>query len=123
MKVKVKMDYIAVKRITKAQIIATQKTAAKLRSEIIKDQVIPFRKGDLQNIFTDIDGRDAKRGKVTIYHDGPYAARLYYHPEYHFYTTMNKNAQGEWWKDYIDGSKKKFARQIFMYYYKKETGV
>ena len=123
MKINVKMDYIKIKGITKAQITAAEKTAGKMRAMIIKDQVIPMQSGDLQNVFTDIDMADAKKGRVTITHDGPYAARLYYHPEYNFSTTKNKNAQGEWWKEYISGSKKDFARKTFMFYYKKEAGV
>ena len=117
------MDSLRVKKITDAQIKAVEKTAGKMRSLIIKDQVIPFRSGDLQNIYTDVDMTAAKKGFVSIVHDGPYARRLYYNPQYHFYKEKNANAKGEWWKEYLDGSKKDFARKTFLFYYKKEAGT
>lgn len=117
------MNHAKVNKITKAQIKAAEKTAGKMRSMIIQDQVIPFRSGDLQNIFTDVDMSSAKSGLVSIVHDGPYARRLYFNPQYNFNTTKNANARGEWWKEYLDGSKRDFARKTFKFYYKKEAGV
>lgn len=123
MNIKVFMNHSKVKKITEAQIRAAEKTAGKMRTLIIQDQVIPFRSGDLQNILTDVDMGMAKRDLVSIVHDGPYARRLYYNPQYHFYKEKNVNAKGEWWKEYIDGSKKDFARKTFKFYYKKEAGL
>lgn len=112
-----------IKEITKAQVVAAKKTAGKMRSLIIKDQVIPFRESTLQNVLTDIDLSAAEKGRVVIFHDGPYAQRLYYNPQYNFTKTFNPNAQGEWWERYLSGDRRDFARKIFMFYYKKEAGV
>lgn len=123
MKIKVDIDYKKVTKITEAHIKAAGKTAGKMRSLIIADMVIPFKSGDLQNVFTDVDVTKAKQGEVSIIHDGPYAARLYYNPQYTFSKLKNAKARGEWWKEYISGSKKEFARKTFMFYYKKEAGI
>lgn len=113
----------AVKEVTEAHYKAAIKTADKMRTIIIKDQVIPFYEGTLQNILTDVDIVEAKKGRVSITHDGPYAQRLYYNPQFNFGKTFNKNAKGEWWEDYLRGSRKNFARKTFEFYYKREAGV
>ena len=112
-----------IKQVTKAHVIAAKKTAGKMRTLIIEDQVIPFKEGTLQNVFTDIDLSQAEKGRVVIFHDGPYAQRLYYNPQYNFGKAFNPKARGEWWARYLTGSRKSFARKIFMYYYQKEAGV
>lgn len=111
------------KQITEAHVVAAKKTAAKLRTLIIKDQVIPFETGTLQNVLTDVDLSQAEKGTVAIVHDGPYAQRLYYNPQYDFRTTYNPNARGEWWEPYLEGAKKDYARKSFLFYYKKEAGI
>lgn len=113
----------AIKDLTKGQLTAAKKTAGKMRTLIIKDQVIPFQTGMLQNVYTDIDESNLQKGHIQIKHDGPYAARLYYNPQYNFSKTFNKNARGEWWYEYLSGSKKEYATKIFKEYYKRETGV
>ena len=123
MKVKVKMDALTIGRITKAQVTSAKKTAGHLRTLIINDQVIPLRTGNLQNVLTDVDEKDAKNGKITITHDGPYAARLYYNPQYHFHKEFNRNAKGLWWDEYLVGSKKRIPSQLFKAYFKRESGV
>ena len=37
----------------------------------------------------------------------------YYHPEYNFRTSENKNAGGKWLQPWIDGDKKDFAADAF----------
>jgi len=120
---KVTMYSRRVKEVTEAHYKAAIKTADKMRTEIIKDRVIPFREGTLQNIYTDVYTADAKLGRVSIEHDGPYAQRLYYNPQFNFGKAFNPNAKGEWWAEYLTGNKKNFAREIFSYYYKKEAGI
>ena len=120
---KVTMYRSRVKQVTEAHYKAAIKTADKMRTEIIKDQVIPFAEGTLQNIYTDVDISEAKKGRVTIDHDGPYAQRLYYNPQYDFGKAFNANAKGEWWSEYLDGSKKHYARTFFAFYYKKEARI
>ena len=106
-----------------AQIIAAKKTAGKMRTLIIKDQVIPFLTGTMQGVQTDIDYSAVNKGIVSIVHDAPQAMRLYYNPQFNFTKTFNPHAKGEWWEDYLSGDKKTWARKIFMEYYKREAGV
>lgn len=120
---KVTMYSRRVKEVTEAHYKAAIKTADKMRTEIIKDRVIPFREGTLQNIYTDVYTADARLGRVSIEHDGPYAQRLYYNPQFNFGKAFNPNAKGEWWEEYLRGSKKNYAREIFSFYYKKEAGI
>lgn len=45
---------------------------------------------------------------------GPYARRLYYHPEYNFQTVNNPNAQGRWLDHWLPGGQhESFAADTF----------
>ena len=121
-KVTVKMDKQGLKKITNAQITAARATAAKMLGEKVDAQQIPFGEGNLQNILTDVDDSAAKKGVIQIVSQGPYAARLYYNPQYNFNHEFNVNAQGEWWEDYISGDKKDRPQKIFEYFLKKHSG-
>lgn len=48
-------------------------------------------------------GNEVQELKVT---NTPYARRLYFHPEYHFYTGENPSAGGEWLNPYLPGGEK-----------------
>lgn len=110
---KIKLYPSAVRKLTEAQLKAIKMTAEEARTEIIEEQVIPFDEGTLQNIQTDIDAQAIKSGVVSIVHDTPYAARLYYHPEYDFQKDNNPNARGLWWEEWLNGSKKERIRDIY----------
>lgn len=122
MKVKAKMFPAAVKSLTKAQLTAAKMTAEQMWHEKVTDAMVPLDEGTLQNVSTYIDSSKATNGLVTIVHDIPYAQRLYYHPEYNFDKTINANAQGEWWNDWLEGDKKLRPVKLFKIFYKKVTG-
>src|SRR5690625_1087307 len=61
-----------------------------------------------------VDKSKIMQGKAFILFDGPYARRLYWHPEYNFSTDMNRNAQGNWMESYVNGSKKNWVRDKFI---------
>lgn len=118
MKVKVKMNNSVLKKLNANQVKAANMVAEQMVSEIVREQRIPFDEGTLQNVQTNIDDSEAKTtGVVKIIHDTPYAARLYYHPEYNFDKTINKNAGGLWWDDYLIGSKKDRPAKLFRKFY------
>jgi len=123
MKVTFTPNPMRIKQITDAQVNALGKTAGKLRQLIIREQAIPFRSGDLQNVFTDIELGEIRKGHVVISHSTPYATRLYFNPQFHFNRKKNKRARGEWWKKYISGSYKQMPKLIYMEYFKREAGV
>ena len=112
----------AVRALKGAQLKAIGKTAEQIRTEIITEEKIPFDTGTLQNVATFIDTTKLPAGEVKIVHDTPYAAKLYFHPEWNFDTTLNRNAQGLWWDSWICGSKNKRAVKIYKMFYKMLTG-
>lgn len=92
---------------------ALVETADALKSDLQKSQTMPFDTGELQDRKTFVDDSKNKAGKITIVSDGPYARRLYFHPEYNFQKNKNKNAGGLWFSPYISGNKKKWATKMF----------
>ncbi len=116
MKIKVtgKIDHKGNEYIKKLMREALVETAEALKSDLLKSQTMPFDTGELQNRKTFVDDSKKKAGKITIVSDGPYARRLYFHPEYKFQKTKNKNASGMWFESYISGDKKNWASKKFV---------
>ena len=122
MKVTVDMNKLGLKKIKAAQIIACKKTAMKMLAEKIDAQEIPMNEGTLQNVLTDVDDSAANSGLVQIVSEGPYAARLYYNPQYNFNQEFNVHAKGEWWEDFLTGKNKNRPSELYAYFYKKSSG-
>lgn len=121
MKVKVKMNNNVLRKLTQAQIVALEKTAEAVKTEVVSKNVIPFDSGTMQNESTVIDTSKSKRGHVSITTDTPYARRAYFHPEYNFKTDKNPNAQGRWFDPWIDGQYKTFASKAYRELYRRLT--
>lgn len=122
MKVSVKMNRGSIRALSKAQQLAAKMVAEQMLHEIVTEAVIPFDTGNLQNVATHIDNSKISQGLVQIAHDAPYAARLYFHPEYNFQQIINRNAKGEWWDDWLRGGKKSRPKKLYKTFYKKITG-
>lgn len=122
MKVTVTMNKKGIKMLKSAQIIACKKTAMKMLAEKIESQEIPMNEGTLQNVLTDVDDSSALNGIVQIVSQGPYAARLYFNPQYDFNQEFNKNAKGEWWEDFLTGVNKDRPAKLYEYFYKGASG-
>ena len=120
---RIKINQFRIKKLSEATVKALEMTAEALHTEIVQAQVIPYQRGTLQNESTFVDYSNSSRGKVTLVSSTPYARRLYYHPEYNFNTSENKNAKGKWYEDWIDGKKKDFCKDTFKKFYKQEGGV
>lgn len=110
---KVKIFDSALRSISKAQILALEKTGEALRGDLNEEQVLPFDKGALQNVQTHVDYSKVREGCIKIVHSTPYARRLYYHPEYNFSKRGNPRARGEWWDMWIEGNKKDYAKTVY----------
>lgn len=123
MKVRVDINKGRIRQISAGVKQAIGMTAEQLRTEVIQAQVMPFDEGTLQNVQTYIDTAALSRGQVQIIHDTPYAARLYFHPEFNFSKDINANAQGEWWEPWLTGDKSKRPSQLFRQFYRRVTGV
>lgn len=76
-----------------------------LDEQVLKDSnvFIPFDTGNLRNSSI----QATKPGTGQIKWDTPYAARLFYHPEYNFSKDMNPRARGRW----FDAAKAEYGAQ------------
>ena len=120
--VNVTLNHAKIKELKEAQTRALIQTGEKLLAEKIEAKQIPFDEGTLQNVMTYVDKTEAQNGHLAIVSNTPYAARLYFHPEYHFSKQFNPNARGEWWEPEISGDRKDRPENLFKHYYKKESG-
>lgn len=116
-----KLNNSKIQKIEKAKKKALFETMDALKTDVIQAQVMPFDTGTMQNSSYVTASQDGTSASLMI--RTPYAARLYYHPEYNFQKTNNPNAQGLWLEDYISGSKKEFCQENFMKFFKQEAQV
>lgn len=112
-KIKVNWNFGAVRQVEQAVATALEQTAQAVITDVVDEQVMPMDTGTLQNSSTFVETSENSTGVVGIISDTPYARRLYYHPEYNFRTSENKNAGGKWFQPWIDGDKKEFAADAF----------
>lgn len=82
-------------------------TALALQKKVREADVVPRDTGQLEDVKFFVDDSDIRNGVVSLVFEGPYARRLYYHPEYNFHREPwvdkngqrhdgNPNAQGLW---------------------------
>lgn len=112
-KIKVNWNFGAVRQVEQAVATALEQTAQAVLEDVEKEQVMPKDTGTLSEASTFLYDAESRTGVVAIVSDTPYARRLYYHPEYNFQTSKNKNAGGKWFQPWIDGDKKDFAAKAF----------
>lgn len=120
----IKLNLGRIRELSQAAVTSLEQTAEYLHTEVEQAQVMPYVTGNLQNESTFVDTSESGSGKVTLVSSTPYARRLYYHPEYHFYKDENPNAGGEWYKDWLPGgSKENDCKEAFERLYKRNAGV
>lgn len=112
-KIKVNWNFGAVRQVEQAVATALEQTAQAVITDVVDEQVMPMDTGTLQNSSTFVETSESSTGVVGIISDTPYARRLYYHPEYNFRTSENKNAGGKWFQPWIDSDKKEFVADAF----------
>lgn len=122
-KSRVKLNSVKIKQLEEAAITALAQATDAVYSDLKNSETIPFAVGTL-NDSTFIDLSEVKQGKTYIVSSTPYARRLYYHPEYHFYKGEHKNAGGKWFAPYEEGGKKSSLMvEQFKENYKRLAGV
>ena len=122
-KSEVTFDYGEIGKLDAAAMTALHKTAEALHTEVVQATVVPRDTGHLQNEAFFVDDSDIENGSVSLVHNTPYARRLYFHPEFNFNREHNPEAQGEWFKKWLDGgSEAEFARIAYQKFYEMETG-
>ena len=119
----IKLNEAKLKELTRQQYISLGQTADAILTDLKDSQTMPFDTGNLQNDSTFLDDSQKDQGKVSIVSSTPYARRLYYHPEYNFRTTNNRNASGKWFEPYISGNKSDFAVKAFRELFKRNGGL
>lgn len=120
----VKLNRQRIRQLNTAVARALEKTAENLHTEVVQAQVVPRDTGALQGEKMFVDRSESSKGHVDIIHEGPYARRLYYHPEYNFSKDENPNAKGKWFEDWLPGgSQEDFAQKTFNRLYKQEAGI
>ena len=113
-----------INQMTQAAVVALEKTAEALHTEVVQAQIMPFDTGNLQNESTFVDKSQSSGGKVSLVSSTPYARRLYYHPEYHFQKYENPFAGGKWFDPWLPGGvSSDFCKEAFKKFYKKAGGV
>ncbi|MEF2969239.1 hypothetical protein V3851_26045 [Paenibacillus sp. M1] len=117
-KAKVTMNRPKLKNLSETQIKAVVLTAEAVKTEVMTAAVVPKQSGELER-SGHVDDTLARKGRVKLVYDTPYARRLYWHPEYDFRQDKNANARGRWLDDWITGSKKEFAKRTFQELYRR----
>ena len=119
----IKLDEAKLKELTRQQYISLAQTADALVTDLRDSQTMPFDTGNLQNDSTFLDDSQKEQGRVSVVSSTPYARRLYYHPEYNFRTTNNRNAGGKWFEPYISGNRTDFLKDAFSKLFKRNGGL
>ena len=119
----IKLDEAKLKELTKQQYVSLAQTADALVTDLRDSQTMPFDTGNLQNDSTFLDDSQKEQGRVSVVSSTPYARRLYYHPEYNFKTTNNRNAGGKWFEPYISGNRTDFLKDTFAKLFKRNGGL
>lgn len=119
----IKLDEAKLKELTRQQYISLAQTADALVADLRDSQTMPFDTGNLQNDSTFLDDSQKEQGRVSVVSSTPYARRLYYHPEYNFRTTNNRNAGGKWFEPYISGNRTDFLKDAFAKLFKRNGGL
>lgn len=123
-KSRVKINVSKIKQLNSMAIKSLEQTAEALHTEVVQAQVVPRDTGALQNEKMFVDYSKSKQGKVSLVHEGPYARRLYFHPEYNFSKEENPNAKGKWFEDWQKGgSKSDFIPNAFKEFYRRNTNL
>ena len=103
---------------------ALAKTAEALHTEVVQAEIMPRDSGALQNEKTFVDDSKNEYGKVSLVSEGPYARRLYYHPEYNYQTYENAFAQGKWYEPWLPGGiNANFVSEAFKAIYRREANL
>ena len=122
MKVEIKLDYKAIRKIEQAAKAAAVDTMEQLYTDLVNSKTMPFDRGNMQNNQTFVDSTESGAVLIT---GSPQVRRLYYHPEYNFQQKEGANgSRGAYWLEpYITGSKKEFVQAEFTEIFKRRAGL
>ena len=119
----IKLNEAKLKQLTKQQYVSLAQTADVVVTDLRDSQTMPINTRNLHNDSTFLDDSQKEQGRVSVVSSTPYARRLYYHPEYNFRTTNNRNAGGKWFEPYISGNRTDFVKETFAKLFKRNGGL
>lgn len=128
--VKIKLNIDVIEKLNKAADRAMELTANAIVSDIVSRVVVPKDTGELERSGFVSKSKDMV---YAIIYDTPYARRWYFnlpfvdkngkeHKPATFQKTKNANAQDHWMEHYLDGEGKQYVINIFMEFWKEESG-
>lgn len=107
-----------------AAVAALEKAVENLKTVVQDAQVVPRDTGRLQGEAMFVDSSESAAGYIDLVHEGPYARRLYYHPEYNFSKKENPNAKGKWMVDWLPGGESEdLVYDTFEKIFRMEMGI
>ncbi len=116
----IKINRAKLAQLSQAAVAALEDTAEALHTEVVQSEIMPRDEGTLQNEKTFVDTSKSEQGVVKIISEGPYARRLYYHPEYNFQRFENAFAGGKWLEPWMKGgAQENFCPETFAKFYKR----
>lgn len=134
--IKFKLNNDVIDKLNKAADRAMELTANAIVSDIVSRAVVPKDRGTLERGNDAIKSGYVEKTKDMVYaiiYDTPYARRWYFnlpfvdkngkeHKPATFQKTKNANAQDHWMEHYLDGDGKQYVINIFMEFWKEESG-
>ena len=114
-----------------AQLTALEQAGTEILTDLQESGTMPFAKGTLQNELTFLDTSELAKKRVKLVSQGPYARRLYFHPEYNFQRAdendeesigKNPNAGAGWFNPYLNGEKRNMLREKYAALLKRRIG-
>ncbi len=115
---RVRMNRAGIKKVNDNVKNALIETGEAILTDMIKSQIIPFRKGDLQKSHY-VDDKRAIQGVVKLVADTAYARKVFFDPELTIHTDKNPNARQRWMEVYTTGSKKNLPIEYFAKFLKR----
>ena len=102
------------RQILKKARAALLQTAHEVKTDLRASGTMPFASGHLQNEATYVDASRAVQDVVAIVSDTVYARRKFFHPEFDFDRSVNRQAGGRWFDTYTVGGKRGLVRDVFV---------
>lgn len=135
----VKLNLPVVRRLDAAAKTALAQTADNVHTDLVRSTTMPRKTGALQGEKTFVSVEHLDSGMVELVSEGPYARRLYFHPEYNFHRETweivgkdgatidkgsgNPNAGGAWFAPYIEGEKRDYPAKVYAALYRRNAGT
>ena len=105
----IEWNYSNLKKIDTELIKALNKTAVDTLTDITINGVVPFDVGTLEK-QGGVSKAESINDSASVYWSQPYAAKLYFNPEFNF----QNGRKGRWADSWIFGGKRKFVLNAFI---------